>query len=165
MPDQLRAETVGHSSSFLVCSLWFKKNALTFDHWCYYSFTVTISYVITWEWWFHIHAETFLLSTKSNLMHIALWSEDDLRQLSNCSLWFLFLKETKWLECPRKSWQPTSIGITWHIQPFSIQSSHSVLYRFFFHWCASSQFSTHGTVNSMRRTLFFESDHATMSSI
>ena len=31
-----------------------------------------------------IHTENFLLSTKSNLMHVAPWSEDDLRQLSNC---------------------------------------------------------------------------------
>ena len=48
--------------------------------------------------WFRVyfrHAENFSLSTKSNLMHIAPWSEDDLRQLSNCSKWFLFLKETK----------------------------------------------------------------------
>ena len=81
-----------------VCDL--KKNAFTFVRSCYYAFTVTISYIITQEWWFHvyfIHAENFLLSTKSNLMHIAPWSEDDLRQLSNCGQWFLFLKETKWL--------------------------------------------------------------------
>ena len=30
-------------------------------------------------------------------MRIAPWSEDDMNQLSNCSQWFLFLKETKWL--------------------------------------------------------------------
>ena len=46
---------------------------------------------------YFLHAENFSFSTKSNLMHIALRSEDDLRQLSNCSQWFLFLKETKWL--------------------------------------------------------------------
>ena len=65
--------------------------------------------------------------------------------------------------CPRKPWQPTSIGITWHIQPFSMQSACSVSYRFFFQSCTSSLISSQGTVNSMRRTLFFESDHATMS--
>ena len=63
-------------------------------------------------------------------------------------------------ECPRKSRQPTSIGITWYIQPFSTLSASSVSYQFFFRSCASSRFSSQGTVNSMRRTLFFESDHA-----
>ena len=66
-------------------------------------------------------------------------------------------------ECPRKPRQITSIGIKWHIQPFSTQSARSVSYRFFFRSCASSPFSSQGTVNSMRRTLFFESDHATTS--
>ena len=89
-----------------MCSLWLKKkkkkkkkNAFTFDGWCYYAFTVTVSNVITRERWFRVyflHVETFSLSTKSNLMHIAPRSEDDLRQLSNCGQWFLFLKETKW---------------------------------------------------------------------
>ena len=92
------------SDEFLVCRfyfhLWFLKNAFTFGRWCHYAFTVTVSwcYVITREWWFRvhfIHAENFLLSTKSNLTHIAPWSEDDLRQLLNCGQWFLFLKETK----------------------------------------------------------------------
>ena len=39
---------------------------------------------------YFLHAENFSLSTKSNLMHIAPRSEDDLRQLSNCGQWFLF---------------------------------------------------------------------------
>ena len=89
-PDQLRAETL-----IFIFSVQF-----TFGCWCYYACTVTVSYVITREWWFRvyfIHAENFSLSTKSNLLHIAPWSEDDLRQLSNCCQWFLFLKETKWL--------------------------------------------------------------------
>ena len=43
-------------------------------------------------------------------------------------------------KCPRKPWQPTSIGITWHIQPFSTQSVRSVSYQFSFCLCASSQF-------------------------
>ena len=80
-----------------------KKNAFTSGRWCYYAFTVTVSYVMTREWWFRvyfIYAENFSLSTESNLMHIAPWSEDDLRQLTKCGQWFLFLKETKWLSVP-----------------------------------------------------------------
>ena len=72
-------------------------------------------------------------------------------------------ERNKMTECPKKPQQPISIGITWHIQPFSIQLARSILYRFFFHLYASSWFSSQGTVYSMRRTLFFESDHATMS--
>ena len=67
------------------------------------------------------------------------------------------------IECPRKPQQPTSIGNTWHIQPFSTQSAHSVSYSFFCLSYASHRFSSQGTVNSMRRTLFFETDHDTMS--
>ena len=52
-------------------------------------------------------------------------------------------------ECPIKPRQPTSIGITWHIQPFSTQSARSVSKRFFFRSCASSRFSSQGTVNSI----------------
>ena len=55
---------------------------------------------MTREWWFRvhfIHAENFSLSTKSNLMHTAPLSADDMRQLSNCGQWFLFSNETKWL--------------------------------------------------------------------
>ena len=86
-----------YSKSFVIF-----KNTFTFGRWCHYAFTVSVSwcYVITQEWWFRvhfIHAENFTLSTISNLTHIAPWSEDDLRQLSNCGQWFLFLKETKWL--------------------------------------------------------------------
>ena len=86
-----------------MCSLWFKKkkqNAFTFGCWCYYAFTVIIFYIITWERWFcvyFLYAENSSHSTKSNLMHIAQRSEDDLRQLSNCCQRFLFLKEMKWL--------------------------------------------------------------------
>ena len=64
------------------------KNTFTFGHWCHNTLTVTVSwcYVIIREWWFcmhFIHAEDFSHLTKSNLMHIAPWSEDNLRQLSN----------------------------------------------------------------------------------
>ena len=66
-------------------------------------------------------------------------------------------------DCPRKPQRPTSIRIPWHIPPFSTQSARSVSYRLFSRSCASSWFSSQGTVNSMRRTIFCESDHATMS--
>ena len=72
------------------------------------------------------------------------------------------LERNEMTECPRKPRQPTLIGITWHIQHFSTQSARSILYWFFFRSCASSRFSSPGTINSMRRTVFFESDHATM---
>ena len=44
-------------------------------------------------------------------------------------------ERNKMTECPRKPWQPTSIGITWHIQPFSMQLAHSVSYCFFSSAC------------------------------
>ena len=80
-------------------------------------------------------------------------------------LWpvILIFERNEMTECPRKPWQTTSIVITWHIQPFSTQSTCSVSYQFFFCSCASSQFSSQETVNSIRKTLFFESDHGTMS--
>ena len=62
-PDQLNAETtLAVNLHFLnvVCDL---KNAFTFGGWCYYAFTVTVSYVITRERWFrvnYLHAENFL---------------------------------------------------------------------------------------------------------
>ena len=88
MPDQLRAETildVNLHFQCAVCNLHPPKNVFTFSLWCYYAFTVTVSYVITQEWWFQVyflHAENFSLLIKSNLMHIVPRSEDDLRQLS-----------------------------------------------------------------------------------
>ena len=101
-PDQLRLHwTLIFIFGFALFDLKpHQKDVFTFGRWCYYGFTVTVSYVITREWWFRVyflHAENFLLSTKSNLMHITPRSEDDLRQLLNCGLWFLFLKETKWM--------------------------------------------------------------------
>ena len=53
-------------------------------------------------------------------------------------------ERNKMTESPRKPWQPTSIQITWHIQPFSTQLARCVSYRFFFHSCASSRFSSQG---------------------
>ena len=64
-PDQLNAgTTLDVNLHFLsaVCDLK-KKNAFTLGGWCYYTFTVTVSYVITREWWFrvyYLHAENFL---------------------------------------------------------------------------------------------------------
>ena len=65
------------SSSFLVQFGNFK-NVFTFGCWCHYMLTVTISWchAITQEWYFcmhFIHAEDFLLLTKSNLMHIYIY--------------------------------------------------------------------------------------------
>ena len=95
-------------------------------------------------------------------MHIAPWSEDDIRQLLNCGQWFLFWKETKLLSVIKNHDNQTSTGITRLIQPFSSQSVRCVLYLFSFHSYVSSQFSFQVTVNYVRRILFFESDHATM---
>ena len=95
-------------SPFLECCFWFKKKTrLFFGCWCHYAFSVTVSwcYAITREWWLRvhlIHSGNLSLSSKSNLMHIAPWSEDNLRQLSNRGQWFLFLKETKWLSVLEK---------------------------------------------------------------
>ena len=70
-------------------------------------------------------------------------------------------------ECPIKPRQPTSIGITWHIQPFSTlskRSRHAVTRSGFSSACVLPPgFFSQGTVNSLGRTLFFESDRATMS--
>ena len=115
------------SSSFLVQFVIFK-NAFTFGHWCHYALTVTVS------WCYGNGGSTcnlFMpktsLSTNSNLMHIALWSEDDSMQLSNCGQWLLFLKETKWLSVlenhdNQSQWE--SHGIS---NPF-LRSRHAVSY-------------------------------------
>ena len=66
------------------------------------------------------------------------------------------LERNEMTECPRKPRQPTSIGITRHIQPFSTLLECRDSYRFFLRSCASSRFSSQGTVNSMKKTLFFE---------
>ena len=71
-------------------------------------------------------------------------------------------ERNKMTECPRKPRQPTSIKITWHIQTFFHAVGTQSLV-FSFRLCASSRFPSQLTVNSIRRTLFFESDHATMS--
>ena len=67
----------------------------------------------------------------------------------------IFERNEEMTECPRKSRQPTAIGITWHCQLFSNQPARSVSYRFFFHSCASSRFSSQETVNSMRKALLW----------
>ena len=164
-----RRDYIGRSYSFLVYSSWFLKNAFTFGRWCYYAFTVTVSwcYVIAREWWFRvysIHAENFLafdqiqLDTYCAVVWRRFGATFKLRPV------IPIFERNEMTECPRKPQQPTSIGITWEIQPFSMQSARSVSYRFFFCSCASSWFSSQGTINSMRKTLFFESDNATMSS-
>ena len=106
--------------------------------------------VVIREWWFlvhFIHAEDVLLSIKSNWRRFE--ATFKLRPV------IPIFERNEMTECPRKLRQPTSIGITWLIQPFSMQSAHSVSYRFFFRSCASSRFSSQGTINSMRRTHWF----------
>ena len=63
-------------------------------------------------------------------------------------------------ECPRKP-QPTNLNRNHMAYPtlFHAVSQNG----FFFRSCASSRFFSQGTVNSMRRTPFFESDHVSMS--
>ena len=75
-PDRVLRELYIHiytSDQLRVCDLKNKKkNAFTFGGWCYYTFTVTVFYVITRERWFRVyflHAENFSLSTKSTHTH------------------------------------------------------------------------------------------------
>ena len=126
--------------------------------------SVSRCYVITREWLFCVHfinAEDFSISSKSNLMHIAPSSEDDMRQLSYWDQRFLFSKETKWLSVPENPDNLPQLPSQCISTPFPrMQCFVSV----FFRSCAPAQFSSQGAVNSLRRTVFFESDHATMSS-
>ena len=160
MPDQLNAETtldVNLHFLIAVCDLKNKKNAFTFSGWYYYVFTETVSYIITRERWFRmyfLHAENFLAFDQIQLYayRAVVWRrfEATFKQRPVIPIF----ERNKMTECPIKPWQPTSIGITWHIQPFSTQLARSVSW-FFFRSCASSRFSSQGTDNSMRRTLFF----------
>ena len=62
-PDQLNAETTLDVNLHFLSAVCDLKNAFTFGGWCYYAFTVTVSYVITRERWFcvyYLHAENFL---------------------------------------------------------------------------------------------------------
>ena len=62
-PDQLNAETTLDVNLHFLSAVCDFKNAFTFGGWCYYAFTVTVSYVITRERWFrvyYLHAENFL---------------------------------------------------------------------------------------------------------
>ena len=130
MPDQLNAETtLDINLHFLsaVCDL--KKNAFTFSSWCYYPFTVTVSYVITRERWFHVyflHAENFLAFNQIQLdaYHAMVWRRFE--ATFKLQPVIHIFERNEMTECPIKPRQPTSIGITWHIQPFSTQSARSV---------------------------------------
>ena len=110
-----------------VCDLK-KKTAFTFGGWCYYAFTVTVSYVITRERWFcvyFLHAENFLAFDQIQLdaYRAVVWSRFEatfkLRPV------IPIFERNEITECPIKPRQQTSIGITWHIQPFSTQSARS----------------------------------------
>ena len=62
-PDPLNAETTLDVNLHFLSAVCDLKNAFTFGGWCYYAFTVTVSYVITRERWFlvcYLHAENFL---------------------------------------------------------------------------------------------------------
>ena len=66
-------------------------------------------------------------------------------------------------ELPMYPRHPTSIGSTWHVQPFSMQSDRRSSYWALLCSCAISIFPSHGTVNSMTSTHFLASDQTTMS--
>ena len=62
-PDPLNAETTLDVNLHFLSAVCDLKNAFTFGGWCYYAFTVTVSYVITRERWFrvyYLHAENSL---------------------------------------------------------------------------------------------------------
>ena len=126
-------------------------------------FTLTVSYIITREKWFcvyFLHAENFSLSTKFNLMHIAPWSEDDLRQLSSDS--YFWKKLNDWVSYKTMT---TNLNRNHMAYPtlFHAVGTQRLVAVFLPLVCFLPVFFP-GTVNSMRRTLFFELDHATMSS-
>ena len=71
MPYQLNAETTLDVNLHYLSAVWDlkrqkkpkKTKTFTFGSWCYYAFTVTVSYVTTRERWFcvyFLHAENFL---------------------------------------------------------------------------------------------------------
>ena len=126
-------EYIGCSSSFLVYSLWFKKKLV------YFWLLMLL----------RIYSNRFLMLCNHTGMVVPcafnsywkLLTFDQIQLDAYCAVvWRRFeatfklqpviaiFERNKMTECPRKAWQSTSIGITWHIQPFSIQSARSVLY-------------------------------------
>ena len=70
---------------------------------------------------------------------------------------YFWKKQNYWV-----SKKATTTNLNRNHMAYSTQSARSVSYRFFFRSCASSWFSSLGTVNSLRRAVFLESDCATM---
>ena len=161
-------DCIGCSSLFAVCSLWFFKKHVYF--WplmllCVYSIRFLM-----------LHNHTGMVVPPAFHSCWKLLTFNQIQLDAYCTVvWRRFeatfklrpvipiFERNEMTGCPRKPRQPTSVGISSHIQPFSMQSARSVSNRLFFCSCAFSRFYSQGTVNSMRRTLFFESDHATMS--
>ena len=159
----------GRSSSFLVCSLWFRKKKRVY-------FRPLTSLRVYSNRFLVLRNHTGMVVPRSFHSCWKLLTFDQIQLDAYCAVvWRRFeatfklrpvntiFERNEMTECPRKPRQPASIRITWHIQPFSTQSARSVSYRFFFCSYASSRFSSQGTDNSMRRTVFFESEHAKMS--
>ena len=129
-PDQLNAETILDVNLHFLSAVCDLKNAFTFSGWCYYAFTVTVSYVITRERWFcvyYLHVENFLAFDQIQLdaYRAMVWRRFEatfkLRPV------IPVFERNEMTECPIKPRQPTSIGITWHIQPFFTQSARSLV--------------------------------------
>ena len=127
-PDQLNAETILDVNLHFLSAVCDLKNAFTFSGWCYYAFTLTVSYVIKRERWFRVYylrAENVLAFDQIQLdaYRAVVWRRFEatfkLRPV------IPIFERNEMTECPIKPRQPTSIGITWHIQPFSTQSARS----------------------------------------
>ena len=75
---------------------------------------------------------------------------------------YFWKKRNDWV-----SYKTTTTNLNWNHMAyptlFHAVGTQCLVAVFFPRSCASSRFSSQGTVNSMRMTLFFQSDHATMS--
>ena len=128
-PDQLNAETILDVNLHFLSAVCDLKKCVYFQRLMLlrvYSNRFLRNHTERWFPVYHLRAENFLAFDQIQLDAYRAWSEDDSRQHSNCGQWFLFLKENEMTECPIKPRQPTLIGITWHIQPFTMQSARSV---------------------------------------
>ena len=118
-----------------MCSLWFKKKRVYFR-------PLTLSRVYS-NRFLRNHTEKVVPRVFPSCWKLLAF---DRIQLDACcaTLWRRFeatlklrpmipiFERNEITECPRKPRQPTSVGITWHIQPFSTKSARSVSYLFFF---------------------------------
>ena len=88
-----------------------------------YEFTVTVSYVITREMWFHVYylrAENILAFDQIQLDAYRAVVCRRFEATFKLRPMIPIFERNEMTECPIKPRQPTSIGITWHIQPFNI---------------------------------------------